>query len=58
MDTTGTRLSLEQLREFEAAFQSFRRPEAVDPSETVIRVYDADGKNYEERKVPVQHSAT
>jgi hypothetical protein len=51
MDTTGTRLSLEQLREFEAAFQSFRRPEAVDPSETVIRFYDADGKNYEERKV-------
>jgi hypothetical protein len=51
MDTTGTRLSLEQLREFEAAFQSFRRPEAVDPSETVIRFYDADGNYYQERKV-------
>jgi hypothetical protein len=51
MDTPGTRLSLEQLRELEAAFQGFRRPEAVDPSETVIRVYDADGKTYEERKV-------
>jgi len=51
MDPTGTRLSLEQMKELEAAFQSFRRTEAVDLSETVIRVYDADGKNYEERKV-------
>jgi hypothetical protein len=51
MVTTGPRLSLEQLREFEAALQSFRRPQAIDPSETVIRVYDADGKHYEERKV-------
>ena len=39
------------MKEFEAVFQSFRRPDAVDPSETVIRVYDADGKHYEERKV-------
>ena len=51
MDTTVTRLSLEQLREFEAALPSFRRPVAVDLSETVIRVYDADGRSYEERKV-------
>jgi len=51
IETTGTRFSLEQLREFETALQNFRRPEAVDPSETVIRVYDADGKHYEERKV-------
>ena len=51
MDTTGPRLSLEQLREFEAALQSFRRPQALDPKETVIRVYDAAGNNYEERKV-------
>ena len=47
----GTRFSLEQLREFQVAFESFRRPEAVDRSETVIRIYDADGKNYEERKI-------
>jgi len=51
MGTTGTRLSLEQLRVFEAAFQSARPSNAVDPSAVVIRVYDADGKNYEERKV-------
>ncbi len=51
IDTTDTRLSLEQLKKLDAAFRSFRRPQAVDPSETVIRVYDADGKNYEERKV-------
>jgi len=49
--TTDTRLSLEQLRQFDATLQSFRRSEAVDPLETVIRVYDANGKNYEERKV-------
>jgi hypothetical protein len=47
---TGIRFSLEQMREFQVAFQSFRRPQTVDPSETVIRVYDADG-NYEERKI-------
>jgi hypothetical protein len=51
MDTTVTRLSLERLRESEAALQSFLRPKAVDLSEVVIRVYDADGRNYEERKV-------
>lgn len=48
---TGIQFSLEQLRELQVAFQSFRRPEAVDRSESVIRIYDADGKNYEERKI-------
>ena len=51
-DSTGNQItvSLEQLREVEFAFQDFLKPQAIDPSETVIRVYDADGE-YEERKV-------
>ena len=43
-------ISLKQFREVESAFQNFLKPQVLDPSETVIRVYDADGK-FEERKV-------
>ena len=52
-DSTGNRISvsLEQLREIESAFQSFLEPRAIDPSEVVIRVYDADGEQFEERKM-------
>lgn len=49
--TTGAPFSLEQMKEFETAFQSFRRPQAVDPAERTIRVYDADGKTYVEKKI-------
>jgi hypothetical protein len=52
-DSTANQItvSLEQLREVEFAFQSFLKPEAIDPAETVIRVYDSDGDQFEERKV-------
>ncbi len=52
-DSTGNQISvsLEQMREIEFAFQSFLKPEAIDPSEAVIRVYDADGEQFEERKI-------
>ena len=50
-DSTGNQLSvsLEQLEEIESAYRSFLKPEAVDPSAAVIRVYDADGEQFEER---------
>jgi hypothetical protein len=44
-------ITLETLRKVESAFPDFRRSRGIDPSESVIRVYDEDGKGYEERKI-------
>ena len=56
-DTTGdlagieSPLNLEALRGIESAFPDFRRSKGIDLSESVVRVYDADGNQYEERKI-------
>ena len=45
-------ISLEDLQEIESnALRSFLKPSQGDPRETVVRVYDEDGLQYEERKI-------
>ncbi len=48
-------ISLEDQQEIESnALRSFLKPSQVDPLETVVRVYDEDGRQYEERKIRFQ----
>ena len=47
----GTRFSLERLRGIELDFQKLVKPKAIDMSEAVIRVYGADGEQFEERTI-------
>ena len=44
-------VSLERLRGIELDFQKLVKPKPIDMSEVVIRVYGADGEQFEERTI-------